>query len=128
MIPTLKLKPLTKKALLLAIFPALASASVAILIFFLKGFVCGYSVLLGVLIWLLPTVLLAILLFRNVSPRAATKIVATLYIAEMVKLATTVFLFILVIHYAHLSLACFWLGYLLSAAFFCITPIFLMMK
>lgn len=116
--PKLVLPQLQKKAYLIIIISTSLILFIGIMLIGIKGIKEGNSLILGALVWTIPSFLMALILFSDVSPRAAGKIVIKLYITEVVKLLLTVILSLLLIRILPLSLGFFFVGYLLVQAAF----------
>lgn len=111
--PKLVLPAVRREAYIFIILSALIAAVIGTLTT-LFARIAGYSILLGVLVWLIPNILFAYRIFSNVSVRAANKIVRTFYLFEALKLALTVIFFIAAIKIFTVNLGFVLLGYMLA--------------
>lgn len=121
--PKLILQSVRREAVLFVIVPAAVASFIGIILWVLIGSRAGYSVLLGMAIWLIPNMIFAYRLFSNVSPRAAQRIVITFYLFEAIKLLLTVALFIGIIKLFVVDLGYLFLGYAIAMVAFCLMPL-----
>ncbi len=78
----------------------------------LAGWQTAYSVLLGVLVATIPNVCFANRLFAITGASVAKQVVRNLYKAQVLKIITSVVLFIACFHYSELHAMAFFVGYL----------------
>ena len=102
----------------------LLAISVAILLFFMKGMVAGYSALCGGLIARLPNLYLARKAFQYDGARSARLIVRSFYLGEAGKLVLTAALFVLVfIEIKPLSALSLFLGFIATQLVCWVAPL-----
>ncbi|MFW0097499.1 MAG: ATP synthase subunit I, partial [Coxiella endosymbiont of Haemaphysalis qinghaiensis] len=78
----------------------------------IKGMIEGFSVLLGGTASLLPSLFFAHRLFSTTSPRAVKRIMINFYLGEVIKLAFSAVLVIVIILYIPVSIILFIMGFM----------------
>ena len=91
--------------------------------FTFSGRMAGLSAMTAALSCILPTLLLAVWVFRHRGARSAGKIIKSLYRGEALKIFATVFLFVLSIKYLHAQFFPFMVTYILSQMVFWLAPL-----
>lgn len=124
----LKLKTVQKTAYRLVLLPMGMTGLLSLLLGLAKGFLASSSAFWGGTIWTLPSFMLAYFLFKNTSPRAARRILITLYITEIIKLGLVIILFIITARFTSLSIGYILLGYITAMISFWFAPLLVFKK
>jgi len=87
------------------------------------GLSAAEALLVGGLIYVVPSACYAARIFSNLSSHAIKQTIVIFYGGELLKLMVTIGAFFLVLHYVDLPLAPYFIGYLIGALSFCIAPL-----
>lgn len=115
------LQSLRAQAYRSVLIPAAVTLLISCILMLIITVKIGFSVLLGAGIWLLSQWLFANRLFANVSPRAAARIVRTLYLMEVIKLLLIVLLFLVTIKFLPVHAGFVLLGLVITQVIFWFT-------
>lgn len=124
----LLVKPINKLVKKIALMQCLTLFFVAFIFLITKGVYALVAALVGGLIYILPGYLYAKWLFLNISPRSIVRVVSVFYIGEILKLAISIILFILMLKFFVFPLVPYFVGYLVAALSFCVASMILMSK
>ncbi len=88
--------------------------SVVLVCWWLFGRTVSYSVLLGSLVFILPTLLFALIAFKHHGARAAQRIVTSFYWGEALKIVLAIALFTIVFNTQSISVFAFFSAYIVN--------------
>ena len=89
--------------------------------------IIAFSIFLGGLIGLLPSMFFAYRLFKETGARAAVRIIRNFYIGSLVKLVLVGVLFVLVINYFTVNVLAVVLGFAFSQVILSLSPLVLLL-
>lgn len=125
---TLVVKPLKQLVNRIVLIQCIVILLLAFVFFIASSKYAALALLCGGLVYILPGYFYAVRLFSNVSPRAIVRVMCVFYIGEVLKLVTSIVLFIVLLKFFAFPLLPYFLGYLVAALTFCVASMCLMSK